>query len=269
MRALTPEDFQKSSSYVLLRFLDSHGSKWLAQSGDGAYRAIRILERAHFEHPHSYDAERKRVRDYAPISRTHENLVPVLEFIDNDEAEYSYYVVELADDLKTGRQINPASYHPRTLRSSMASLPALDVAGCLNICLALTSAVGHLHEHGLIHDSISPAKIPFINARPKLGGIAISRETRSFHGGVFGYVSPEESLTPQADVYSLGKVIYELMTGQDRNAFPILPENWAERVGKASSLLKWNKIILKACDHNPRKRYPTARELQDELLELQ
>jgi hypothetical protein len=58
------------------------------------------------------------------------------------------------------------------------------------------------------------------------------------------------------------------MTGQDCNAFPTLPENWAEEIRDRSKFLRLNEIILKACDHEPRKRYQSAEEMHDDLLRL-
>ena len=266
--SFTPEEFAESRHHRLLRLMDAHHHTWLAQSTAGTYQAIELLERRYFETQCWYDREYREVYDFAPISRTHESLVPILELGRDDEAEYFYYVMELADDQKNGRQINSASYRPRTLREMVAGNPRPDFAEWLNVCVALTSAIRCLHEHGLIHRDLNPSMILFVNAKPKLGGIGVSTKADSFPYGTCGYIPPEGNSTPQANIYSLGKVIYELATGQDRDAFPTLPENWGADGGEIRKLRRLNEIILKACAHDPRKRYQSAGEMQDDLLRL-
>ena len=64
-----------------------------------------------------------------------------------------------------------------------------------------------------------------MNGRPKLadiGLVAATDATCSFVG-TEGYLPPEGPGTPQADLYSLGKVLYEASTGKDRRDFPELP----------------------------------------------
>src|SRR2546425_11357099 len=53
-------------------------------------------------------------------------------------------------------------------------------------------------------------------------------DARSFVGTA-GFIPPEGPGTPQADLYSLGKVLYEISTGKDRQAFPELPAELIQR----------------------------------------
>src|SRR5262245_9689588 len=264
----TPEEFNRSRHHRLLRIINHDSRAWLAQSATGAYRVIQVVERWDFVRRSRYDREYNEVQDFAPISRAHENLLHILGLARNDEPEYFYYVLELADDQTTGQQIDPGSYQPQTLRDMPASHARPDFAECLNVCLALASAVQHLHEHGLIHGDIKLSTVLLVNAKPKLSGIGVPRASHSFPSGTPGYIAPEGNPTPQADIYSLGKCIYELATGQDLKAFPTLPENWGQDGGEAGARRQLNEIILKACEHVPRERYQSVEELRNDLLRL-
>jgi TolB-like protein len=173
----------------------------------------------------------------------------------------------------------------------------LPVDECLTIGLALTAAVQHLHEHGLVHRDIKPSNIIFVGGVPKLadiGLVASMDQTMSFVGTA-GYLPPEGPGTPQADLYSLGKVLYEISTGRDRTDFPKLPPELLQGGSRreeaqasisqlstpntqpisqslltsATSLLELNTVILKACHHDPRQRYQSAQEMAADLALLQ
>src|SRR5262249_8194170 len=76
--------------------------------------------------------------------------------------------------------------------------------------------------------------------------------------------------TAQADLYSLGKVLYEMSMGRSRLDFPALPANWDELPqAEQSRLLEFNEILVKACENDPRKRYQSAQQMSPELTRLQ
>jgi eukaryotic-like serine/threonine-protein kinase len=161
-------------------------------------------------------------------------------------------------------------YEPRTLAHDLKRRGCLPPEECLRIGVALTSALAHLHQHGLIHRDIKPSNIIFVHGQPKLadvGLVAEANEARSFVG-TEGFIPPEGPGSVQADVYSLGKVLYEISTGKDRHEYPQLP-TMLEEPSNARDLIELNEIILKACRADPRQRYGTAREMQADLLLLQ
>src|SRR5262245_16087762 len=85
----------------------SYGEVWLARNVMGTYRAVKIVYRRNFEHDRPYGREFNGIKKFEPISRTHEGLVDILQVGRNEEAKYFYYVMELADDLASGQQIEP------------------------------------------------------------------------------------------------------------------------------------------------------------------
>jgi hypothetical protein len=142
-------------------------------------------------------------------------------------------------------------------------LPAAEV---LEIGLALTEALGHLHCNGLIHRDVKPSNVIFVNGRPKLADIGLVTDASDQCSivGTEGYLPPEGSGTPQADIFALGKVLYEAATGLDRREFPKLPEDlrsWPDATG----VFELNEIILKACAHDSEHRYQACEQMQAEL----
>jgi serine/threonine protein kinase len=116
-------------------------------------------------------------------------------------------------------------YEPKTLHAEQQRHRRLPPAECIRIGLALTEALAHLHRHGLVHRDVKPANIIFVGGVAKLadiGLVAEVSEARSYVG-TEGFIPPEGPGSPQADLYSLGKLLYEISTGQDRHAFPALP----------------------------------------------
>jgi serine/threonine protein kinase len=86
---------------------------------------------------------------------------------------------------------------------------------CLKIGLALTTALEHLHEHGLVHREINPSNIIFVNGVAKLAdiGLVTAMDATVSFVGTSGFLAPEGPGTPQADLYSLSKVLDEMAMG--------------------------------------------------------
>jgi serine/threonine protein kinase len=264
----------------------SYGEVWLARNALGGWRAVKIIYRGSFDHDRPFEREFEGIQKFEPISRAHPSQLNILHVGRNQAEGYFYYVMELADDanapvssckLKVEGErepstfnFQPATYAPHTLKLDLYRRTRLPPTECIQIGLALTTALEHLHAHGLVHRDIKPSNIIFVNGVPKLadiGLVATMDKTMSFVG-TSGFLPPEGPGTPRGDIYSLGKVLYEIGMGRDRQEFPKLPSDLAETV-ELPRLIELNAIILKACHHDPRQRYQSGREMAAELALLQ
>lgn len=188
----------------------------------------------------------------------------------------------------------------RTLRELMAREGPLDAARAVSIMLQVCGAVAAGHEVQLIHRDLKPANI-FIEHRPNLPAIVkvldfgVAKfvvedqdedyQTLTQVGVIIGtprYMSPEQcsgtgTLTPASDVYSLGIILYEMLTG----VVPFVAETSLALALKqltevphppreivASIPEKLEKVVLHALTKNPADRPANAEELRRELHEV-
>jgi len=111
----------------------------------------------------------------------------------------------------------------------------------LDLAIHLTAALEHLHNHGLIHRDIKPANIVFVKGVAKLADIGLVTDihqvsTHASYVGTPGFIPPEGPGAAVADIYSLGKVFYEVAMGLDRNRFPELPPEWEHHPDRVNLL---------------------------------
>jgi len=247
----------------------SYGEIWLARNVMGSFRAVKVVYRAAFDSDRPFDREFNGLRKFEPVSRTHPGLVSILHMGRSADAGYFYCVMEIADDLSAGPSIEPASYRPRTLASELAGRGRLPFGECLELGVALAAALGGLHSHGLVHRDLKPSNIIFVNGRPKLADIGLVTQigAKATFVGTEGYLPPEGPGSPSADLYGLGRVLYEISMGKSQDQFPELPTRLRD-LPEAPGLMRLNAIVLKACDPNPARRFRSAEDLQSALLEL-
>jgi serine/threonine-protein kinase len=149
----------------------------------------------------------------------------------------------------------------------------------------LARAAQVVHERGLVHRDIKPANVLLtVDGEPKLTGFGlVMRMGEEGSGGIVGtplYMPPEQArgradLTgPPSDVYALGGVLYELLTGRPPfeaanvvellrrvvNDQPAPPSRLNPQVPRALEA-----ITLKCLTKDPRERYETAQALADDL----
>src|SRR5450432_1852757 len=233
--------------YELLRRIGrgAYGEVWLARSqATGALRAAKIVWRQTFEDAKPFQREFAGIQRFERISREHPSQLALFHIGRNEPAGYFYYVMELADAAEPRVESSELSvdgkasvteglstfnfqlstFRPHTLRADLEKgrLPAAKVLG---IGLALSEALSHLHSTGLGHRGVQPSNVIFVNGRPKLADIGLVTDASDQCSivGTEGYLPPEGPGTPQADIFALGKVLYEAATGRDRRDFPDFP----------------------------------------------
>jgi len=165
-------------------------------------------------------------------------------------------------------------------------LPARRAAGYLQI---IAQAVEHAHQRGVLHRDLKPSNILLdVFDQPRvtdfgLAKLASQDTSLTITGQVLGspnYMPPEQAAgkfadtTPAADVYSLGAILYELLTGrppfqgetlqailtQVQEAAPVAPRHLIP--GIPADL---QTICLKCLQKDPGRRYPTAQALAEDL----
>jgi serine/threonine protein kinase len=259
----------------------AYGEVWLARNILGEFRAVKVIYRNRFTDPRPFEREFEGIRRFEPISRSHPSQLAILHVGKNDSEGCFYYVMELADNATTDREMPGAgliyareeqvskNYIPHTLRWDIEQHGRLPASECVQIGFSLAKALAHLHEQGLVHRDIKPSNVVFVNRTAKLGDIGLVTEVGDTQSivGTEGYIPPEGPGKPQADIFSLGKVLYEISTGMDRRRFAELPPDlqaWPDR----KEIVEFNEILLRACTKDPAQRYQTAKEMLDDLQSL-
>jgi serine/threonine protein kinase len=270
--AVSAERKPTISDFTLIRLIGrgSYGDVWLARSLTGVYRAIKIVFRNRFTDAAPFEREFNGLKRFTAMSLPESGHLALLHVGQNEADGYFYYVMELADDLETGRDVDPETYQPLTLKELSGRRKRLPAGECVPIAVELTRALAGLHLRGLVHRDIKPSNIIIVGGLPKLadiGLVASSTDARTFVG-TEGYVPPEGPGKPSADVFALGKVIYELSTGLAREDYPRLPVDLRELPDR-QGIVEINEIVLRACDPTERDRYRDAAAMLVDLLALQ
>lgn len=166
-----------------------------------------------------------------------------------------------------------------TLKCKIQRDGKLSIRDTLNISAQISEALEHAHTHNLIHCDIKPHNILIKpNGQVKVADFGIARaassSTMTYSGNVVGsvhYISPEQaqgnSITPKSDIYSLGVVIYEMLTGQvpfkGENVVSIALKHLQETPVPVHELRPdvppiVEAIVLKAMEKDPQKRFSSS-----------
>ena len=272
--------------HVLVRRIGqgAYGEVWLGRNVLGSPRAVKVVYRSAFPTARPYEREFNGIQRFEPISRSHDGLINILQIGRPDHDTYFYYVMELADPMPEPTQspgphtslisqaelfFDEATYRPRTLSAELCTQGRLSFGECLRLALSLADALHHLHGQGLVHRDIKPSNIIFVRGAAKLAdiGLVTDRGEERSWVGTEGYIPPEGPGKPSADVYSLGKVLYQISTGKDRTRFPEPLTRLAE-LPDHEDWREFNEVVNRACEPDQRLRYQSAAELRTDLVLL-
>jgi serine/threonine-protein kinase len=232
--------------------------------------AIKILRKAFSENPAF--GERFRQEAKAAANLSHPNIVTVHDF-----------------GFDKGRLFIVLEHVPGiTLKTLIAQRGRLTKEKAIPILVQACAGIGYAHRAGLVHCDVKPQNILVTpDQRVKVTDFGIARALASIHPDekseiVWGspqYFSPEQASgkapSPSSDVYSLGVVLFEMLTGQlpfisssstdlarlHREAQPISPRHLNPAISD-----ELNRIILKVLAKEPSSRYRTADQLGRVLI---
>ena len=144
----------------------------------------------------------------------------------------------------------------------------VDPAQAVTIVKGICDGLAHAHEHGIVHRDIKPANILLTTkAEPKIGDFGLAQTLGSNETGMVmgtpGYTAPEifedsGQAGPLADIYSVGVILHQLLTGID-------PAGNEGPPSQASGHLLLDAIWRKATRANPAMRYQSVAEMGKEL----
>ena len=257
--------------YSLLKKIGqgASGEVWLARGATKSYRAVKIIQSDRFRKAEHYEREFKALCRIETSIRNAQHVVQIHHVGRHDEQGFYYYVMDLADSLGTDPAEDPAGYTPVTLRELLRA-GALEARTALDASVRLAKGLAKLHSVRLVHRDVKPANILLIDGRVQLGdlGLLVNELPDTGRLGTEGYVPPEGTGKPSGDLFALGKILYEMVTGEDRSDFPSIPSNVLETEDwpLRSQLLE---IANQCAAPEVAKRYASADKLLADLLEVQ
>lgn len=206
----------------------------------------------------------------AAASLSHPNVVNVYDV--GREGHIHYIVMEYVEG--------------PTLKEYIQENGPLPPEEAVHIASQICDALAHAHENQIIHRDIKPHNILLgYNGRVKVTDFGIARAATSSTitqtGSVMGsvhYFSPEQArggvIGEKSDLYSLGIVMYEMVTGElpfdGDSAIGIALKHLQEHAVEPRELRpdlpdSVNRVIMKALEKDPEKRFSSAREMMQEL----
>ncbi len=257
--------------YEILEIIGTGGMAVVYRARDrllNRFVAVKILKD---EFARDLDFRRRfHMESQAVAMLSHPNIVSVYDVNRSDNIEY--IVMELVEGV--------------TLKEYMERKGALSAAETLHFVPQIASALEHAHSRGIIHRDIKPQNIIILrDGSLKVTDFGIARMTEAqqetMTGDALGsvhYVSPEQArgsnIDARSDIYSLGVVMYEMLTGrlpfegdtpvavvlQHINSIPLLPSEIKQDIP-----IGLEEITMKAMSPAPENRYASAADMLIDL----
>jgi tetratricopeptide (TPR) repeat protein len=203
----------------------------------------------------------------------HPNIVPIYQIGETADG-FPFYTMKYAPAGSLVQARGPLRRHPRQ---------------SVQLMVKVARAVHFAHRKGVLHRDLKPGNIllddhgePLVSdfglARCETTSSYLTRSLASF--GTPGYIAPEQAdgpaanLTPAADVYSLGAILFELLTGQPPfvgdNAFAVMKQSSSQPAPKVRTLARnvdrdLETICARCLERHPADRYESAAALADDL----
>ena len=253
---------------IAARFPELEVIEWVGQGGMGVvYKvrqrsldrvaALKVLPEALGQDPSFAERFTREARTLAKLRHPH--IVGVYEF--GEREGQHYLLMEFVDGVTLRELMNQGSLTPA---EALAIVP--------QVCSALQDA----HDAGVVHRDIKPENVLLDRAgRVKVADFGLAKLTqKGLHDvtltgthqvmGTFQYMAPEQIRTPaqvdhRADIFSLGVVFYEMLTGE-------LPVGRFQKPSEAKDLdARLDEIVLKALERERDLRFQSASDVDAAL----
>jgi serine/threonine protein kinase len=269
-----PQSNQCFGKYAVIAELGKGGMGKVCKGYDpNLNRTVAIKTLLDQEHISAEQMERflREAKVLAQLS--HPNIVQIFEI--GQEQQVLFYAMEYVEG--------------RTLQSLIRQKKTMTAQEALPLMLIIGKAVSYLHSQGVLHRDLKPGNI-MINDDGVLkvmdfglAKVAITEQKLSQEGqmlGTVGYMAPEQydgisqNIDQRSDVYALGVILYEMLTGSlpfiGDSAINVLAKQM-DSVAQRPSLLQkaiakdLDTICLKAIDKDKKYRYQSVQEFCEDM----